>query len=280
MFSDYRQRLFPIALNMLGNADDAEDLVQETMLKWLSMEKREDIDNPQGYLVKTLINKCLNFIRDNKRTKSGVDIAPELLVDHMPSLVENRMALSLGMQAMLEKLTSLERAVFLLKEIFHYSHREIAELLDISEEYARQILARARRHIKSDRQRFESTPEQHRELYRSFLDACEGQDMKRLLEVLKEDIRIDISRPAASAAGISTLYSSAEELLMLHQAFPGMGYELMRFGNRFVWVATWQQQAIWTMGISIQQGQLRKLQINITGDWVWEMMMQVFGVTN
>ena len=278
MFSDYRQRLFPIALNMLGNADDAEDLVQETMLKWLSMERREEIDNPQGYLVKTLINKCLNFIRDNKRTKSGVDIAPELLVDHMPSLVENRLALSLGMQAMLEKLTSLERAVFLLKEIFHYSHREIAELLDISEEYARQILARARRHIRSDRQRFESTPEQHRELYRSFLDACEGQDMSRLLEVLKEDIRIDISRPAASAAGINTLYSSAEELLMLHKAFPGMRYELMRLGNRFVWVATWKQQALWTMGVSIQQGQIRKLQINITGDWVWEMMMRVFGV--
>ncbi|MCB0842844.1 MAG: hypothetical protein KDE26_06245, partial [Bacteroidetes bacterium] len=95
IYSDYKNLLFPIALNMLGNPTDAEDLVQETMLKWLSLEK-DHIQNVKGYLVKTLINKCLNFIRDQKKKEqSDIEIAPELLIDHLPAYIENRDSLSL-----------------------------------------------------------------------------------------------------------------------------------------------------------------------------------------
>jgi RNA polymerase sigma-70 factor (ECF subfamily) len=201
IFTDYRQFLFPIAYNMLGSVSDAEDLVQETMLKWLS-KKPEGIENKRGYLVKTLINKCLNFIRDRKKeTTSDFEIAPELLTDHLPSYIENSETLSLGVLAMLEKLSPIERAVFLLKEVFGYSHKEIADMLNITEVYCRQILTRARKHMKTDKQRFEVNPRYHTQLYTTFIEVCRGENLSDLLRILREDIDLDISRPAARLTG-------------------------------------------------------------------------------
>ena len=221
IYSDYKNLLFPIALNMLGNPTDAEDLVQETMLKWLSLEK-DHIQNVKGYLVKTLINKCLNFIRDQKKKEqSDIEIAPELLIDHLPAYIENRDSLSLGLLAMLEKLSAMERAVFLLKEIFGYSHKEIADILDINEVYCRQILSRARRHLQNDRQRFQVSPERHLHLVKTFVEVCEGENLSGLLEILKEDIELDISRPAASLRGNFVV---AEYLLGLYRL--GYGFQI------------------------------------------------------
>jgi RNA polymerase sigma-70 factor (ECF subfamily) len=196
LFTDYRQWLFPVAYKMLGNRADAEDLVQETMLKWLSMEKK-DIENLRGYLVRTLVNKCLNFLRDRRREEAKGDDLPETPVRSLPLHVEDSHSLSLGFWALLEQLTPLERAVLLLKEVFGYSHQEIAELLGITPVYARQLLARARRHLHAGHRRFEADQSQHLQLYEAFMDACRGQDLSELLEVLQEDIRID--RPAALA---------------------------------------------------------------------------------
>lgn len=200
-------------MNLLGNPDDAEDLVQETMLKWLSMD-RPDIENVKGYLVRTLINKGLNFIRDRKReSKQEVEVAPELLKDHLPAWIENSHILSLGFLALLEKLSPTERAVFLLKEVFGYSHREIAALLDISEENCRQILVRAKRHLKNDRQRFTVDPEQHLHLYRTFVRVIQGDDFHKFLEILREDIDLDIARPAAALNGKAAVGDYLKELL-------------------------------------------------------------------
>jgi len=197
-FTDYQRLLFPIAKNMLGNDSDAEDLVQETLVKWLSLSAK-NIENVRGYLVKTLVNKCLNFIRDRKR-ESGreVEVSPDLLQNHLSAWIENAHGLSLGMLALLEKLSATERAIFLLKEVFGYSHKEIAELLGISEANSRQILARARKHLKEDRQRFEADPDHHLELYQSFVEVVKGGDLGQLLEILREDIDHDVMRPAAT----------------------------------------------------------------------------------
>lgn len=222
IYTDYRKLLFPIAYNMLGTVSDAEDLVQETMLKWLS-KKPEGIENKKGYLVKTLVNKCLNFIRDRKKEKtSDVEITPDLLTGHIPSYIENSETLSLGVLAMLEKLSPVERAVFLLKEVFGYSHKEIAEMLDISQVYCRQILTRARKHMKTDKQRFEVNPNYHTQLYTTFIEVCKGENLGDLIRILREDIDLDISRPAARLTGS---FSVAEYILT--QMRLGFRYELM-----------------------------------------------------
>jgi len=201
LYSEYRQLLLPVARNLLKKEADAEDMVQETILKWISSET-DHVENVKGYLVRTLINKCLNFLRDHKREEIQPEIAPELLIAHPSSWTEIGPELSLSFLIMLEKLSPMERAVFLLKEIFGYSHKEIAELLDISEENARQILSRARRHLKNDRSRFAADPERQTELYHRFVQVCRGGDMNSLLEILREDIELETFAPAASFAGV------------------------------------------------------------------------------
>ncbi|MEZ4826431.1 MAG: sigma-70 family RNA polymerase sigma factor [Bacteroidia bacterium] len=224
-YIQYRQMLFPIALNMLGKTSDAEDLVQETLLKWLSMNK-SGVENVKGYLVKTLVNKCLNHIRDRKKEVAQPEIAPELLADFLPGIIDNSHSLSLGVRAMLEKLSPVERAVFLLKEILDYSHREIADMLDITEEYCRQILTRARRHLREDRARFEVNPEHHLLVYQTFVEVCKGENLSELLHILREDIELDVSQPAAVLSGRMQV---AEYLLGQHRM--GLRYEIMWLKN-------------------------------------------------
>ncbi len=200
IITEYQSLLFPIAYNLLGNMDDAEDLVQETMLKWLSMDQK-GIENEQAYLVRMLVNKCLNHLRDRKREQTE-DVATQyeqLLVAPTPSRLDLGPTLSLGMRAMLAKLSPQERAVFLLKEVFHYSHKEIAAILDVNEAYSRQILRRAKKHIQDERERYEVDPVHHEHLVQTFVEVCEGENMAGLLEILREDIQIDIARPAAIA---------------------------------------------------------------------------------
>lgn len=225
---DYHGLLFPIAYNMLRDAEDAEDLVQETMLKWLSVDT-PNVQNVKAYLVKTLVNKCLNFIRDRKRAKSHQEsfaLQPEKV--SIPRLIEHGPALSLSMLAMLEKLSSIERAVFLLKEIFGYSHKEIAEILEISEENCRQILSRAKRHLRQNKVRFIAEPERHRRLYETFVEVCQGEDLGQLLEILKEDINLDLSRPAALYGGRLQV---AEELLRWKRE--GFSFHRRILGGRY-----------------------------------------------
>ncbi|MDX2245390.1 MAG: sigma-70 family RNA polymerase sigma factor [Bacteroidia bacterium] len=221
VYNQYYHILFPIAYNMLGSVSDAEDLVQETLLKWLTMNNAE-VENVRGYLVKTLVNKCLNHIRDRKKEVRHPEIAPELLADFLPGIIDKSQTLSLGVKAMLEKLSPVERAVFLLKEIFGYAHREIAEMLEITEEYCRQILTRARRHLRENRARYEVNPEHHLLVYQTFVEVCKGENLSELLQILREDIQLDVSQPAAVFSGRMQV---AEYLLGQHRM--GLQYEIL-----------------------------------------------------
>ncbi len=188
---EYQQLLIPIAINLLKDPQEAEDMVQDTILAWLSKDLKH-IENIKGYLVRALINRCLNRLRSQKRERQ-IDIAPELLVEYLPSLIENQDRISHTLLLMMERLTPMERAVFLLKEVFGYSHKEIAEILGISETYSRQILARAKRHLSVQKQRFEVSSDQHLKLYESFVEVCKGNSLHQLIEILKEDVELYIN---------------------------------------------------------------------------------------
>lgn len=259
LLTDYRERLFPIAYNLLGSISDAEDVVQETMLKWLSLD-RSEIANERGYLIRMLVNRCLNFLRDHRREQVG-DVEAQVdanhLIDHLPAYVDMGPSLSLGVQAMLAKLSPLERAVFLLKEVFHFSHQEIAAMLDISEAYCRQILRRARQHLHDERQRFEVDPDRHVQLYRTFVEVCQGQDLHQLLELLKEDIELDISRPAASAL---RLRGRAAVAWWLHQQHnPALRYELQWLGQLPALVVYLYAQPLRRICLTAQGGVIQRI---------------------
>ncbi|MFJ5222879.1 RNA polymerase sigma-70 factor [Streptomyces sp. NPDC088400] len=189
-FEQHRPRLFGIAYRMLGSVADAEDLVQDTWLRCSQVS--EPVTNPGGYLSRTVTNLALNKLTSAaaRREQYVGPWLPEPLVTLPDAAGELELAesVSLAMLVVLETLSPLERAVFVLKEIFRFSYREIAETLDRTETSVRQVGSRATSHVQARRPRYEASAEVRRQVTDEFLAACLGGDMNRMLELLAPDV--------------------------------------------------------------------------------------------
>ncbi|WP_428949855.1 sigma-70 family RNA polymerase sigma factor [Streptomyces sp. cg35] len=158
-FEAARPRLEAIAYRMLGSASEAEDAAQETYLRWQAADV-ERIEVPEAWLTKVLTNLCLNQLtsaRARRETYVGQWL-PEPLLEGDPMLgpaetAEQRDSVSYAVLVLLERLSPNERAVYVLREAFAYSHREIADILDLSEAASQQILHRAKKHVAEGRAR-------------------------------------------------------------------------------------------------------------------------------
>jgi len=193
LFLDYRNLLFSIAYDMLGNVSEAEDMVQETYIKW--MASSEIVTYPKAYLVKIITNLCINYLdlaRKKREKYVGLwlpgPIVQKAGYTSQPSEIYH--ALSIGLMVVLERLTPVERAVFLLKEIFSYDHREIGEIIGKTEDNCRQLLARAKKQLGNDHKRFQIDVKAHDEILRRFIDACTNGDLENLIMLLKDDITL------------------------------------------------------------------------------------------
>ncbi|QEC44769.1 sigma-70 family RNA polymerase sigma factor [Pseudobacter ginsenosidimutans] len=193
IFLEYRSLLFSIAYNMLGSVDAAEDLVQDSYLKWMASEET-DIRFVKSYLVKTVTNLCINYLNSARiRRESYVGIwLPEPLHQSdkrsASAGIESWHALSIGILVLLEKLTPQERAIFLLKEIFAYDYFELAQIFDKTEQNCRQIFKRAKDHLGNDTRRFDVDLKVHEKVLNNFLQALTDGQMDELIHLLKEDI--------------------------------------------------------------------------------------------
>jgi RNA polymerase sigma factor (sigma-70 family) len=158
-FEAARSRLGAIAYRMLGSTSEAEDVVQETYLRWQSADVRR-IEVPEAWLTKVLTNLCLNQLtsaRARRETYVGQWL-PEPLLAGDPMLgpaetAEQRESVSYAVMVLLERLSPNERAVYVLREAFAYSHREIAEILGLSEAATQQTFHRAKKHVAQGRPR-------------------------------------------------------------------------------------------------------------------------------
>jgi RNA polymerase sigma-70 factor, ECF subfamily len=180
-----------MAYNMLGSVDAAEDIVQDTYLKWMETEV---VKYPKAYLVKMVTNKCINYMnsaRVKREEYVGVWLPEPLLnydINNSYAKIESYHALSIGILVLLEKLTPQERAIFLLKEIFAYDYNELAEIFDKTEDNCRQILKRAKENLGKDARRFEVDMKVHEKLLNKFMLATSEGSVEDLIEILKEDI--------------------------------------------------------------------------------------------
>jgi RNA polymerase sigma-70 factor, ECF subfamily len=190
-FETWRSLLFGIAYRMLGSATDAEDVVQDACIRWLG-RGGEAVLSVRAYLVTVVTRLCLDRL-DLARVKREVYTGPWLpepvLVDE-DSLAEQADTLSLAFLVLLEELTPLERAVYLLHDVFGYSFDEVSRSLDRTPTACRQLGARARRHISERRHRFDSDLAHGRELTQRFLWACGSGDLSALLAMLADDVVI------------------------------------------------------------------------------------------
>ncbi|MEV6305378.1 RNA polymerase sigma-70 factor [Actinoplanes sp. NPDC051861] len=192
-FEDNRRRLFGVAYRMMGEASEAEDVVQDAYLRW---ERHDSAVSPEAWLTKVVVNLCLDRLRSarvRRESYVGPWLPEPVLADGRAldpvETVEQREMLSMGMLVLLERLTPPERAVFVLREAFGHSHREIADVLDAGEPHVRQLYRRAQRNVDLDRTRFPAEPGQHRRLLERFMAATLRGDVPALEDMLAEDVR-------------------------------------------------------------------------------------------
>jgi RNA polymerase sigma-70 factor (TIGR02957 family) len=190
--AELRPLAFAIAYRMLGSVAEAEDVVQEALLRVHAAG--DEIASPRAYVTTVATRLAIDQLRSARvrREQYTGEWLPEPLVADTSTdpayRAELADSLSLAFLALLERLSPEQRAVLLLRDVFHYDYGEIAAIIGKTEPNVRQLAVRARRHVAEGRPRFESSPERRDELARRFLAATENGDMKGLEALLADDV--------------------------------------------------------------------------------------------
>jgi RNA polymerase sigma-70 factor (TIGR02957 family) len=185
--SELRPLMLSIAYRMVGSFSEAEDLVQEALLR---LHEADAVDNPRAWLTTVVTRLAIDHLRSARvrREQYPGNWLPEpVLADPAPAAAAGAESLSLAVLVLLERLTPVERAVFVLREAFDYGYDEIAEIVGKTEANCRQLAARARRHVDERRRRFEPSREQRDELVRRFVAALQEGETEPLVELLAAD---------------------------------------------------------------------------------------------
>ena len=207
-FVGHRELLFSVVYSMLGGVADTEDVLQETWLAWSRRSRRphsDDIENPRAYLVRIAVNQALArqaSISRRRETYIGPWL-PEPLITFTPDAGDTARAadagdaaepalraesVSMALLVVLETLTPLERAVFVLHEVFGYAHTEISEILGRNPSAVRQLAHRAREHVQARRPRYQADPHLQQRVTERFIAAALGGDLAALMRLLAPDV--------------------------------------------------------------------------------------------
>jgi RNA polymerase sigma-70 factor, ECF subfamily len=189
-FERYRVLLFSVAYRMTGSASDAEDLVQETWLRYQASADQE-ITSLKAYLTTIITRLALDYLKSARVTREqyvGTWLPePILTAEDGGAILERQEELSLAFLRLLETLSPPERAVFLLHEVFEYPFSEIGDMLEKSQANCRQIFHRAKQALQDQRARFHPEPERQRQLLLGFLSASQAGKMDALTSLLAQD---------------------------------------------------------------------------------------------
>ena len=191
VFEAQRPRLFSIAYRMLGSASEAEDVVQDAWLRARS-DQQADVRSPRAYLTTIVTRLCIDHLRSAERTRMEYPgpWLPEPLAEPNQESAELASSLTTAFLVVLEQLAPIERAVFLLREVFELDFDEIAKSVGKSETNTRQILARARRRLRDSRPRYTASRRESEEIVRRFRHACATGDVGELMAVLHTDAHL------------------------------------------------------------------------------------------
>jgi RNA polymerase sigma-70 factor (ECF subfamily) len=202
-FDPYRRRLLGLAYRMLGSMADAEDAVQETYLRWHAAD-RHRVTDPRAFLMTTTTRICLDMLTSARARREEYvgSWLPEPVVDTAALAPDSRTELaedlSIALLLILDRLSPLERAAFLLHDVFDFSFGEVATALERSEAACRQLAARARTHVSAARPRGTAPPParsggidaKHAQLMSAFAAATESGDLNALMQLLARDVRV------------------------------------------------------------------------------------------
>lgn len=220
VFGEHRNLLFSVAYRILGTAADAEDAVQDAWVKW-SAADRSQVADPKAYLVRIVSNVAMDRLR-SARSRRETYVGPWLPEPILTSSdtaddVAAAESVSMALLVVLETLSPLERAVFVLKEAFGFSYVEIADAVERSEDTVRQAAHRARGHVQAGRPRFHADRARQRQVTERFFAAATGGDINTLMQLLAPDVTLwtdgggkvrQAMRPITGADRVATWFAA------------------------------------------------------------------------
>ena len=232
-FNQYRSLLFAIAYRMLGSVMDAEDMVQETFLRW-QQASAQNIKSTKAFLTTIVTRLCIDRLRSARvqREQYVGSWLPEPIVTEQSSdpttMAELADSLTMAFLVLLERLSPLERAVFLLREAFEYDYNEIGRIVEKNAANCRQIARRARQHLADQRPRFQASLRQQEQLTRKFMRASHQGDLQGLLDLLAEDITLWSDGGGQVVACLKPLHGAAKVagfLRAIHRRYHKLGLD-------------------------------------------------------
>lgn len=234
-FTEHRDLLFTIAYEMLGSAADAEDVVQESWLRWSDVDHSR-VHNPRAYLARTVARLSLNRLRTLKRQRETY-VGPWLpepvaTAQDIERDVELADSVSVAMLIVLESLSPTERAVFVMREVFGFDYDDIADALGRSQEAVRQIAHRARTHVRERRGHARVSSREHAEVSERFFRASEEGDIQQLMDALAPGVVLLTDGGGAVRAALKPIYGRDKVLRFLQGVRPPE--ELLRLEQRIV----------------------------------------------
>ncbi|MDN5767758.1 MAG: RNA polymerase sigma-70 factor [Humibacillus sp.] len=224
----HRSLLFTVAYEMLGSAADAEDVVQETWLRWADLddERRAEVLDARAYLVRVVTRQALNRLRTVARRREdylGEWLPEPLLTSHdVADDVELAESVSIAMLTVLETLTPTERAVFVLREVFDLPYDEIAQAVGKTSATVRQVAHRAREHVAARRPRVRVDRSEQERVLRRFLAAVTTGDVQSLMDVLAPEVVLVADGGGLARAARHPL-NGAKQVAAFLSAFPRVG---------------------------------------------------------
>lgn len=210
---DYQKRLFPYAYNILGSYDDAKDAVQDVITKYYSADK-PNIDSPVNYLIRSVINQSINIKkRGNKTTIIGISLPEPVSTEGADKNISRKEIISYSLLVLLDSINAKERAVFILKEAFDYSHEEIGDTLQISTEGSRKLLSRAKIKLEAVRKTNVKRSFANTLPLENYVNAIKNGDIKHLETLLVKDIAVMVDGGAMSI--VSAFESGIRDVIQL-----------------------------------------------------------------
>ncbi|WP_159766077.1 RNA polymerase sigma factor SigJ [Streptomyces sp. HM190] len=274
VFEEHRPVLMGVAYRMLGRVADAEDVVQEAWLRWTGAD-RSDVREPRGYLVRVTTRLAIDRLRQvqsRNEAYPGPWLPEPYATDYeatVPDTAERAVltdTVSLAVLVVLESLSPLERAVFVLREAFGYPYAEIAGVLDRTEPAVRQLAGRARRHVGERRPRYVVDPAERRELTERFLAAAAGGDLDGLMALLAPDVRLVADSGGLAKAPLRVIESADKVGRFLHgvSAKGGVADASFRFmeingGSALVVLAAGKPDAVFQLDVA--DGRVQRIHV-------------------
>ena len=192
VFENQRPYLFSVAYRMLGSVVDAEDCLQDAFLRWRKADTAQ-VMSPRSFLVTVVTRLCIDRLRAQKSSREeyiGPWLPEPVLTDSSTAGDQSELSesLSIAFLVLLESLSPVERAVYLMREIFRYEYAEIADVIEKSESNTRRIFSRSKQHLETRQPRFSVEPTTHQQVFDEFMSACQSGDLQQLVTLLADDV--------------------------------------------------------------------------------------------